>query len=196
MFNIYKFGKFIKNLSEDFYYNYDHEAYPDFQKELSFFSRNPKNPKERLTIDMLLDFTLFDEVTSTAVLEKGLIKIKKLEQEFIILENDKEIANIYDEVDLDLPSELLTKLPSHSPTILFSSKNPKKEVHSNNTKDNKRSSFMEFLSADEDFFENHKQFIPPEFGVTVLGCSHGFDPKGSTSGYVFWINGRFFSLKV
>eukprot|EP01017_Pseudomicrothorax_dubius_P028945 TRINITY_DN3484_c0_g1_i3.p1 TRINITY_DN3484_c0_g1~~TRINITY_DN3484_c0_g1_i3.p1 ORF type:complete len:539 (-),score=139.45 TRINITY_DN3484_c0_g1_i3:142-1758(-) len=24
----------------------------------------------------------------------------------------------------------------------------------------------------------------------VLGCSHGFDPKGSTSGYIFWLNGR------
>ena len=25
--------------------------------------------------------------------------------------------------------------------------------------------------------------------MTVLGCSHGFDPKGSVSGYIFWING-------
>eukprot|EP01016_Furgasonia_blochmanni_P029003 TRINITY_DN3056_c0_g1_i7.p1 TRINITY_DN3056_c0_g1~~TRINITY_DN3056_c0_g1_i7.p1 ORF type:complete len:585 (+),score=192.26 TRINITY_DN3056_c0_g1_i7:769-2523(+) len=33
-------------------------------------------------------------------------------------------------------------------------------------------------------------FIPPEFGVTVIGSSHGFDPKGSTSGYIFWVNGR------
>jgi ribonuclease BN (tRNA processing enzyme) len=33
-------------------------------------------------------------------------------------------------------------------------------------------------------------FTPPDFGVTVLGCSHGFDPKGSTSGYIFWVNGR------
>eukprot|EP01017_Pseudomicrothorax_dubius_P039570 TRINITY_DN6089_c0_g1_i1.p1 TRINITY_DN6089_c0_g1~~TRINITY_DN6089_c0_g1_i1.p1 ORF type:complete len:562 (-),score=97.98 TRINITY_DN6089_c0_g1_i1:409-2094(-) len=33
-------------------------------------------------------------------------------------------------------------------------------------------------------------FDPPAFGVTVLGCSHGFDPKGSTSGYIFWVNGR------
>jgi hypothetical protein len=48
---------------------------------------------------------------------------------------------------------------------------------------------MEFLTEDDDF-ENFKYFNPPEFGVTVLGCSHGFDPKGSTSGYVFWINGR------
>jgi len=33
-------------------------------------------------------------------------------------------------------------------------------------------------------------FIPPYFGVTVLGNSHGFDKTGSTSGYVLWINGR------
>jgi ribonuclease BN (tRNA processing enzyme) len=26
--------------------------------------------------------------------------------------------------------------------------------------------------------------------VTILGCSHGFDPKGSTSGYIIWVNGR------
>lgn len=33
-------------------------------------------------------------------------------------------------------------------------------------------------------------FNPPIFGITVLGGSHGFDPKGSTSGYVIWINCR------
>lgn len=34
------------------------------------------------------------------------------------------------------------------------------------------------------------RFEPPIFGVTVLGSSHGFDPKGNTSGYIIWINGR------
>ncbi len=33
-------------------------------------------------------------------------------------------------------------------------------------------------------------FNPPLFGVTALGCSHGFDPMGSTTGFVIWINGR------
>ena len=28
------------------------------------------------------------------------------------------------------------------------------------------------------------------FVVTVLGSSHGFDPSGSTSGYVLWVNGK------
>lgn len=35
-----------------------------------------------------------------------------------------------------------------------------------------------------------KSFYPPQFGVTVLGNSHGFDPDGKTSGYVLWINHR------
>nr|CCA16680.1 cGMPdependent 3' putative [Albugo laibachii Nc14] len=35
-----------------------------------------------------------------------------------------------------------------------------------------------------------KSFHPPQFGVTVLGNSHGFDPDGKTSGYVLWINHR------
>lgn len=35
-----------------------------------------------------------------------------------------------------------------------------------------------------------KSFHPPSFGVTILGNSHGFDKKGSVSGYVLWINGR------
>ncbi len=33
-------------------------------------------------------------------------------------------------------------------------------------------------------------FMPTDFGVTVLGNSHGFDKSGSISGYVLWINCR------
>ena len=32
-------------------------------------------------------------------------------------------------------------------------------------------------------------FLPPNFGITTLGSSHGFDPKGKTSGFIFWLNG-------
>jgi CRP-like cAMP-binding protein len=31
-------------------------------------------------------------------------------------------------------------------------------------------------------------FIPPKFGVTCLGPSHGFDPLQNTSGFLLWIN--------
>lgn len=81
----------------------------------------------------------------------------------------------------------MIKLPQVGLTTLFSAKNDM--VKKSKKKSTLRSSsFMEFLLHDEDF--EKKQFVPPEFGVTVLGCSHGFDPKGSTSGYVFWVNGR------
>ncbi|MBX3230023.1 MAG: cAMP/cGMP-dependent 3',5'-cyclic-AMP/GMP phosphodiesterase [Labilithrix sp.] len=33
-------------------------------------------------------------------------------------------------------------------------------------------------------------FLPPTFGVTVLGASHGFDPSGKTTGFLLWIGGR------
>lgn len=31
-------------------------------------------------------------------------------------------------------------------------------------------------------------FDPPEFGITCLGNSHGFDPYQNTSGFILWIN--------
>lgn len=170
---------------DDFYYTYDKDAFPDFKKELGFFSRNPLNPNERLTIDMLLQFVIFDEETKVAELENGLIKIMKKEKEIIIIEKNIELACIPDEINLDLPTELLTNKPSHSASLFSYDLTSSKKM-----KSNKRSSYMEFLSCDLDFGTN-KKFNPPDFGVTVLGCSHGFDPKGSTSGYVFWINGRF-----
>lgn len=32
-------------------------------------------------------------------------------------------------------------------------------------------------------------FVPPTFGVTFLGTSHGFDATGNTTGFIIWING-------
>jgi CRP-like cAMP-binding protein/phosphoribosyl 1,2-cyclic phosphodiesterase len=33
-------------------------------------------------------------------------------------------------------------------------------------------------------------YVPPLFGVSCLGPSHGFDPEENTSGYIVWINHR------
>ncbi len=33
-------------------------------------------------------------------------------------------------------------------------------------------------------------FQAPEFGITCLGPSHGFDPNDNTSGFIIWVNGR------
>lgn len=34
----------------------------------------------------------------------------------------------------------------------------------------------------------HEPFVPPLFGVTCLGPSHGFDPQENTSGFIIWLN--------
>jgi hypothetical protein len=49
-----------KNLAEDFHDTYPPASYPDFSKELSYFSRNPRDPTERLSLDHLLAFEIFD----------------------------------------------------------------------------------------------------------------------------------------
>jgi CRP-like cAMP-binding protein len=33
-------------------------------------------------------------------------------------------------------------------------------------------------------------FEAPEYGITCLGPSHGFDPTNNTSGFIIWVNGR------
>eukprot|EP01103_Thecamoeba_quadrilineata_P012174 TRINITY_DN3074_c0_g1_i1.p1 TRINITY_DN3074_c0_g1~~TRINITY_DN3074_c0_g1_i1.p1 ORF type:complete len:788 (-),score=160.94 TRINITY_DN3074_c0_g1_i1:824-3187(-) len=33
-------------------------------------------------------------------------------------------------------------------------------------------------------------FDPPVLGVTFIGTSHGFDPKGRTTGFIVWVNGK------
>jgi phosphoribosyl 1,2-cyclic phosphodiesterase len=35
-----------------------------------------------------------------------------------------------------------------------------------------------------------RPFKPPDFGITVLGASHGFDPAGKTTGIMLWMGGR------
>jgi CRP-like cAMP-binding protein/glyoxylase-like metal-dependent hydrolase (beta-lactamase superfamily II) len=42
--------------------------------------------------------------------------------------------------------------------------------------------------TDPDFVPH--SFLPPSFGVTVLGASHGFDVSGKTTGFLLWIGGR------
>jgi len=35
-----------------------------------------------------------------------------------------------------------------------------------------------------------KTFMPPLFGLTIIGSSHGFDPGEKTTGFIIWINRR------
>ena len=91
--------------------------------------------------------------------------VRKEAEHFVIIEDGLEIARIKDEVELGISPELQEYISGINMTTQFQS-----------------------LLSNKD--KKIKPFEPPLFGVTVLGASHGFDPKGSTSGYIIWINGR------
>lgn len=43
-----------------------------------------------------------------------------------------------------------------------------------------------------DYIQDNSEvkFTPPDFGISILGSSHGFDPSGSTTGVLVWIYGK------
>jgi hypothetical protein len=106
------------------------------------------------------------------------ITIRKDEKCFVILDQDTEIAQIKDRVRLHIHDEEIEDysdwkfgIMMNTSTALASMENSKFALY-------------------KESFKQPSQFDPPVFGVTVLGSSHGFDPKGNTSGYIVWINGR------
>ena len=109
------------------------------------------------------------------------IQIRKRDDTFEVLEKGKAVAIVPDNVELGEP--------------------PHKERHETNheskeesKQDNRQPTSIEEIqdlqgiTSPNDVEAVH--FVPPSFGVTILGNSHGFDPQGCTSGYVIWINGR------
>ena len=99
------------------------------------------------------------------------VTIRKDTKNIVILEEDIEMAIIQDYVKIKQPEE---NCDNDNRYGLFN--NP-------NTATDKNQNYVEkYKFQDFDF---------PIFGVTILGNSHGFDPKGTTSGYILWINGRF-----
>lgn len=140
----------------------DYKGRPDLMRELSYFAKNPFNPAEVLTVDTLISFCKYNKF-GVAELGEG-VQVKREEERFYIFEDGEEIAKIKDKVEILIDSEITQQYIEYG---LF----PGDE-------DTQTETFLQ------------QQFDPPIFGITVLGCSHGFDPKGSTSGYIVWINKR------
>ena len=46
------------------------------------------------------------------------------------------------------------------------------------------------VGKEKDQEKREERFQLPNFGLTILGNSHGFDPKGTTTGFVVWVNGK------
>jgi hypothetical protein len=89
------------------------------------------------------------------------------------MDKEKELAAVSDTVNINLDFEL-----ADYNSIKKKGRRASTEIQAFNP---------EMLLGKE---KDNKIFRPPKFGVTILGNSHGFDPKGSTSGYIIWVNGR------
>lgn len=107
------------------------------------------------------------------------VAVKKGDETFIIIEDGKEIAIIPDKVEINQPEILkdYKALKSLHNTDLFAVSNVD----------------VEHVKGGY-YVENFTPvvFKVPTLGITVLGSSHGFDPHGSTSGMIIWVNGRYF----
>ena len=107
------------------------------------------------------------------------VEIHKGDQTFQIIEKGKPVAIVPDQVEI---TEVLPPV------------NPLSEVKDEMKDHNQLASSVEEIQDLQGGLSctdlNPIHFVPPTFGVTVLGNSHGFDPKGCTSGYIIWVNGR------
>ncbi|CAD8146794.1 unnamed protein product [Paramecium pentaurelia] len=208
--------KDFSQIQNDYHPDVDPIEYVDFKKELAIFAKNPMNLNEKLTSETLLKFVIFDN----NVAQIGKVKIVKEEKEFTIYDNDNLLISFPDKFSFPKEYDKLlslhkidssgkSEIAPPSLLIMKKMKHGKKppsltqnfdEVDSDED-DQEIGSMPNLLLWNKNGEAKLQKkgsielnegltFQAPEFGVTVLGCSHGFDPKGSTSGYIFWINGR------
>lgn len=187
------------------------------------------NPSEDLTLDTLLSFIIFDESGRATVGEK--VVITREVGYFSIYDDGKILAVIKDEIILSNEKELFPSFmkaavkpspccdnnkadesslsPSFNQDRLHGDAGLTSEFRSKPiTYWTKRGGF--FSSVEEMKLQTDEiSFTPPDFGVTVLGSSHGkaisqttgwlidnvlhrigFDPKGTTTGFIVWIFGK------
>lgn len=100
------------------------------------------------------------------------VTITKTPGYFVFEEDGQVLAKVKDRVKLHKENYYTSKMLSEE----------KKELMTDKDLSPQSKSMQEILSP--------LGFTPPDFGITILGSSHGFDCKGSTSGYIFWINQR------
>ena len=148
----------FEDFQEDFADRY--EAIPDFEKELAHFAKNPFNPQQVLSIELFIEFLVFDS--------RGEVRIRKDVEhpEHKKMESHElRIVRKGDKFTLFEDGQLLTEFDDY--------------VQMN------RSQYFVYKNIEQGAQDT---FTPPAFGLTMLGNSHGFDCAGSTSGFIVWIN--------
>jgi len=174
----------FEEFEEEFDSAFDRDAIPNFTNEKKYFGKNPFTG-DILTIDTLIQFIVFDEQNNAKVTED--LQIQLGDGAFRILEKGKAVAIVPDNVEIE---EFIPQAHSHahSPTKEETKEREKKKKPQSIPSLEEIQDLQGGIPAPVDI--NPIKFEPPSFGVTILGHSHGFDPKGCTSGYIIWVNGR------
>lgn len=148
------------NFKDEFVEGY--KGIPDMKKELKYFAVNPFQQDQPLTCDLFIDFLIYDS--------KNMVKFSK------------EIVN-----DKGKKRKVEIKVIKKNCSFLVYEDNKFMATFEEDIKLNRKSFFV-YKEFPFDLKMEKKEFDPPIFGFTMLGCSHGFDAKGSTSGFILWIN--------
>ena len=202
------FGPLAIDADADFAPGYPMDKRPDLLKESLYFR---KFGDTFLEINMILQFTHFDAAgvatveTQTADGTTAVVQITKsplhggeyhLQEILPPLSVSSSPASSPTKADYhsaegeaDSPSQAPHRQLPGTATIsgIIQLRNHSLRYSGSSNLSSLNNSSMGSLSSNP---EAQPFFIPPAFGVTVLGSSHGFDSKGSTSGYVLWIGRR------
>ena len=142
-------------------------AVPDLAREHHWFRRGDGYKTGRLELDDAIDFRVVDDVVAARIEDLGHVVVIRLEGEHFVVDVDGVDA-------ARLPrSPAVVQHDTGALTIRDEQIDPADVAKA-----------IARLRA--------QRFVPPRFGVTVLGRSHGFDPdpKERTTGFVLWVGGR------
>lgn len=177
------------------------EAYPDLAKEMGHFRKNPFDPSTELTVDTLLQFTYFED--GVAMVDES-VRILDEGDEYVVMDKGKKIAKVSCFVVVSAPTAVLTSPQKKKSIIGTPMRDDLKTAEESQgrpasmTMSRSRSNTYIDKKRSEDFDvgtigggdDSIAFFVPPAFGITMLGNSHGFDPTGTTTGFVLWMNRR------
>ena len=154
----------------DFSPEYPRDKIPAFDKELAYFT---KFGDAQITLDAVLGFLLFGEQNDILIPvgeRSGNTGVGQAPTHVRVRQSDQS-TYIVEEGVLARPSDPSSFTGDFVAEVAAEVKLPMPNLPRSRSRRN-------------------KVFAPPLFGVTVLGNSHGFDPKGSTTGYILWVNRR------
>lgn len=159
------------------------KARPDHKTEMAYF-QEPRPGTPSIEVDSLIKFAFFDANGECDVGDDVIIKDEWYG--YTLLQDGNVLAAISDDEAKScfFPEERRARGSSDQESN--ASEGPLPDSESTMTSESETEGGS--LAGSEDI--GKAIFNIPRFGLTVLGNSHGFDPQGSTSGFVIWINGQ------